>query len=111
LNPIHKDVMTAILGAAGGLGGFVLVFLGVVLSSFGSYSPEAQASVRPRFRLMALSSLTTFGLSIAAMVLSLVWLVLGGNRALYVVALALFGLSLIALVSLAVTVVLREFGD
>lgn len=88
-----------------------MVFLGLVLSSYGSYSTEGQASVRKRFRSLAVSSLVTFVLSIAAMVLALGWLVVGGNPVVYVCALAVFALSLVALVGLAALVVNREFRD
>src|SRR2546423_2960856 len=40
-----KDVVLALLGASAGLGGFVLVFLGVIIASYQSYAGNVPGPV------------------------------------------------------------------
>ncbi len=93
-----KDVVLAALGAAAALGGFVLVFLGIVIASFQSYAGNAPPSVVRPFRIAGVALFATFGLSIATVTLCLLWLVLGGASGLYAPALAFFFLQLVAVV-------------
>jgi hypothetical protein len=92
-----KDVVIAILGASAGLGGFVLVFLGLIIASYQSYAGDApEAVVRP-FRTAGGILLAAFGLSLTAVVAALVWMVAGGPSATYWLIVAVF-LGLLLLV-------------
>src|SRR5205814_715630 len=57
-----KDVVIAILGASAALAGFVLVFLGIVIAAYQSYSGGVPAPVVHPFRTAGTSLLGTFAL-------------------------------------------------
>jgi hypothetical protein len=85
-----KDVVIAILGASAGLGGFLLVFLGLIIASYQSYAGDApEAVVRP-FRTAGGILLAAFGLSLVAVVAALAWMVAGGPAATYWLIVAVF---------------------
>ena len=89
--------MIAVLGASAGLGGFVLVFLGLIIASYQSYAGDVpEAVVRP-FRMAGVVLLAAFGLSVIAVVLATGWMVAGGPSSTYGAVLASF-LILLALV-------------
>ena len=92
-----KDVVGAILGAAAALGGFVLVFLGLIIASYQSYGGDVpEAVVRP-FRSVGVILLGAFGVSLVVVVAALIWMVAGGPT-------ANFGLVVAAFVALLVLV-------
>jgi hypothetical protein len=91
-----KDVVIAILGSAAALGGFVLVFLGIVIASYQSYPGEVPAPVVRPYRIAGTALLAAFALGLVTVALSLVWLINGGPTALYGWTIALFALLLVA---------------
>lgn len=92
-----KDVVIAILGASAALGGFVLVFLGIVITSYQGYAGAVADQVLRPYRTSGAALLGTFAMCLITVGVSLLWLINGGSTALYDVAIVLFGLQLIAL--------------
>lgn len=91
-----KDVVIAILGASAALGGFVLVFLGIVITSKESYGGAAGDEVISPYRLSGTVLLGAFGLSLITVALSLLWLINGGSVGLYDTTIAIFAIQLVA---------------
>jgi len=90
-----KDVVIAILGASAALGGFVLVFLGIIIASYQSYSGGVPDQVVQPYRTTGSALLGTFGLSLVTAALCLLWLINGGSSGLYGWAIGLFALQLV----------------
>jgi hypothetical protein len=90
-----KDVVVAILGASAALGGFVLVFLGIVITSRESYSGATGDEVIRPYRLSGTVLLGAFGLCLITVALSLIWLINGGSTGLYDTTIALFAIQLV----------------
>ena len=63
----RKEVVITILGAATGLAGLVLVFLGILVSAFESYDREGKAAARPKFEPTAWVSVAAFALGLVAL--------------------------------------------
>jgi len=78
-----KDVVIAALGASAALAGFVLVFLGVVITGLSSFPPETVRLVRMRYLRVAGVSVVAFLLSLVTVALAVVWLAYGQSRAVY----------------------------
>jgi hypothetical protein len=94
----HEDVITTVLAAAGGLAGLVLVFLGIVVTTYQSYPGSAVAEIRSGFRVDAILTLIPFTLGIGCVCLSTVWLLLSrNNEGLYIIAVILFFIQLASL--------------
>ena len=91
-----KDVVIAILGASAALAGFVLVFLGIVIADYQSYSGSVPAPVVRPFRTAGTALLGSFALSLITVALSLIWLINGGPGGLYGWPIALFAVELVA---------------
>jgi hypothetical protein len=91
-----KDVVIAILGASAALAGFVLVFLGIIIAAFQSYSGSVPAPVVQPFRIAGTALLGTFALSLITVALSLLWLINGGSAGLYGWVIGLFAVELVA---------------
>jgi hypothetical protein len=98
----RSDVVVAITGAAGALAGFVLVFLGILVSSYQSLVGRISKEKVDAFKSAARASLGVFLLGLTSVALSTAWLVADGGFAGYVTALVLFFAELGALVFLAV---------
>jgi uncharacterized membrane protein len=90
-----KDVVLALLGSSAALAGFVLVFLGVIIASYQSYSGAMPAQVVRPFRTTGGVLLGAFGFSLITVTVCLVWLALGGPNGLYGWAVGLFVLQLV----------------
>ncbi|HXN79026.1 MAG TPA: hypothetical protein VN965_09675 [Candidatus Dormibacteraeota bacterium] len=99
---VEKDVVLAILGASAALAGFVLVFLGIVIASYQSYSGAVPEQVVEPFRILGGVLLGTFGLCLLAVFVSLMWLVGGGPDEAYGVTVGLFVAELVAVFAAAV---------
>jgi uncharacterized membrane protein len=97
-----KDVVIAVLGSAAALAGFVLVFLGLIIASYQSYSGGVPEKVVRPYRIAGAALLGAFGLGLATVAVSLLWLMNGGPSALYDYAVALFALLLVAVLAAAV---------
>jgi len=91
-----KDIVIAILGASAALGGFVLVFLGILITSKESYGGATGDDVIRPYRLSGTALLGAFGLCLITVALSLLWLINGGSLGLYDATIALFAIELVA---------------
>ncbi|HSS62189.1 MAG TPA: hypothetical protein VLK30_12125 [Candidatus Limnocylindrales bacterium] len=96
-----KDVVIACLGASAALGGFVLVFLGVIVASYQSYAGSVPGDVVRPYRVAGAVLLGTFGVSLVTVAASLIWLINGGGVGLYDLTIVLFALQLVAVFSAA----------
>ena len=90
-----KDVVIAILGASAALGGFVLVFLGIVITSYQSYSGATGDDVIRPFRTSGSMLLGAFAVSLVTVALSLIWLINGGSTGVYDATIVLFAVQLV----------------
>ena len=95
-----KDVVLAILGASTALAGFVLVFLGIVLTTFQAYTGAVPAEVKRPYRSTAVVLFTTFCVSLGTIAVCMAWALAGGD-AFYKVSIAMFLLQLLALLGSA----------
>jgi hypothetical protein len=94
----HEDVITTVLAAAGGLAGLVLVFLGIVVTTYQSYSGAVPDVIRNKFRKNSILTLTPFALGIACVCVATVWLLLSkNNEDLYLAAVISFFAQLASL--------------
>jgi len=91
-----RDVVIGALGVAAALSGFVLVFLGIIIAAYQSYSGNAPASVVRPFKIAGTMLFSTFGIGLAAVTLCLSWLALGGPTWLYGWTVAFLILQLVA---------------
>jgi hypothetical protein len=89
-----RDVVLAILGASAGLAGFVLVFLGIIITSYESYSGGTPEQVVRPYRSTGAVLLVSFAFSLSIVALCLIWLALGGPSAIYGWTVVLFLLQL-----------------
>jgi uncharacterized membrane protein len=96
-----KDVVLAILGASTAFAGFVLVFLGLVLTSYQSYSGAVPAEVTRPYRRTAVVLFTTFCLAVGTVAVSIGWVLSGGDGGIYRIAVGLFLIQLLALLGSA----------
>ncbi|HET8873680.1 MAG TPA: hypothetical protein VFM83_08340 [Gaiellaceae bacterium] len=100
----RKDIMLAVFAASSGVGGLVLVFLGILITTVGSYpGATSEAALRP-FRRGAWAAVGVFGASLVTVAISLLWLAVTDARWLYALSLTVFGLLLVALFGLAAAV-------
>jgi uncharacterized membrane protein len=103
----HRDVVLGILGAASGLAGLTLVFLGLLVTA---YQAETNPSdkYRARYRQLGGAILISFVVSMACVAVATVWLVeLRNIQALYVTVVASFFVSL-AILLIATGFVVRR---
>ncbi len=91
-----KDAVIAILGASAALAGFVLVFLGIIIASYQSYSGGVPDQVVQPYRTTGSALLATFGLSLITVAICLLWLINGGLPGLYGWTIGLFAVQLVA---------------
>jgi len=96
------DVVPAVFGAAAGMAGLLLVFLGASISAFQSYAGDAPAAATLRFRRAGGWILGAFLLGLVDVALSFAWL-LSPHRGLRDLAVVLFGVELAATASAALT--------
>jgi hypothetical protein len=103
--PLPKEVVVGILGAAAGVAGLVLVFVGVLLATIASYPGATSAAALRPYRSGAWAGLVVFVAAVATVALAIVWLAILDAHWLYVLILALFATVLVVLVALAASVV------
>lgn len=96
-----KEVVITILGASAGLGGFVLVFLGIVITSYQSYAGDAPAAVVKPYRASAALLFAAFWISLLTVAGCFIWLVQGGHSSLYSWIVGAFALQLVAVAASA----------
>jgi uncharacterized membrane protein len=99
---VEKDVVLAILGASAALAGFVLVFLGIIIASYQSYSGAVPEQVVKPYQTLGGVLLGTFGLCLLVVFVSLIWLVGGGPDGAYGLTAGLFVAELAAVLAAAV---------
>ncbi|TML19815.1 MAG: hypothetical protein E6G39_00945 [Actinobacteria bacterium] len=88
-------VVPAIFGAAAGLAGLLLVFLGVSIAAFQSYAGDVPAAATARYRRAGAWILGAFLVGLVDVAVSFSWLLTPG-RALRDVAVVLFAVELAA---------------
>lgn len=103
----HKDVIITVLGAAAALAGLVLVFLGIIVTTYQSFPGDTPASVLSGYRTAATLTLGPFVLGVTCVGLSTVWLLTRNNEYVYLAALAAFAAQLAALLVAAGVVTRR----
>jgi hypothetical protein len=89
------EVVPAIFGAAAGLAGLLLVFLGVSISAFQSFAGDTPAAATAGFRRAGSWILGAFLLGLADVAVAFSWL-LSPHRPLRDLAVVLFALELAA---------------
>jgi hypothetical protein len=99
----ERDVVTAVFGASSGLAGLLLVFLGIVVSAFRSYSAAVPAAATAPYRRAGRVIVAGFLLGLACTAVALAWL-LSPSHGLYETAVVLFCAQLGALAVAAVGV-------
>ena len=96
------DVVPAIFGAAAGLAGLLLVFLGVSISAFQSFAGDAPPAATAGYRRAGSWILSAFLVGLVDVAVAFVWL-LSPHRVLRDLAVVLFALELAATAWAAVT--------
>ena len=104
MSPAQKDVVTTVLGASAGVGGLVLVFLGILITTVGTFAGDTTDAVLKPYRLGAWASVAVFALSLLAVAVSLIWLAVDQTHWIYLLALVLFSCLLAAVLTLAAAV-------
>jgi len=104
VSPAQKDVVTTVLGASAGVGGLVLVFLGILITTVGTFAGDTPDAVLKPYRLGAWASVAVFALSLLAVAVSLIWLAVDQTHWIYLLALVLFSCLLAAVLTLAAAV-------
>ena len=104
----HADVVIAVLGVSAGLSGFVLVFLGFIVSTYQSFSGSTPAGVLSKYRTIGVLLLVAFGIGMICLTLAVAWLVeRNDSPGLYVATLVVFAVQLVALVTATVVTARR----
>jgi len=85
-----REVVVAVVGASAAIAGFVLVFLGILVTSYQSLIGRVSDATLGRFKRTAVASLIVFGLGLASLTVGMSWLVADGGHYFYVVVLVLF---------------------
>jgi hypothetical protein len=88
-----RELVTAVFGAAAGLSGLLLVFLGIVVSAFQSYSASTPAAAVAPYLRSARAILVAFLLGLTTVAVALAWL-LSPGRGLRDAAVVLFCVQL-----------------
>ena len=102
--PTPNDVVIAVFGASAGAGGLVLVFLGVLVTTLGTYPGATSDEVLRPYRNGAWAAVGVFVGSLATAAASVAWLAICDAHWLYVTTLSMFVALLVALGGLAVGV-------
>ena len=101
------DVVLATLGAAAALIGFVLVFLGLLVTSYQQLKPTLSVAGLEKFKTASWVSIGVSVVGLVGVAVSTSWLIVGGGGGvLYAAALAVF-FALLAGVLLALAVTWR----
>jgi hypothetical protein len=98
----RKDVVLAEVGASAALVGFVLVFLGVLVTSYQAGLGNLSTKTLARFKRAAWIALVVFLLGLVTIAVSVLWLATDGDSGLYGTSIALFFGELVGLITVAV---------
>jgi hypothetical protein len=104
---MRKDVVIAEIGAAAAFVGFVLVFLGVVITSYQTLLGQIADTRLAPFKRAGWISIFAMVLGLVSVVVSTSWLIVGGGRTFYIATLVVFFAELVALVVAAASTVNR----
>ena len=107
---VEKDVVLAMLGASAALAGFVLVFLGIIIASYQSYSGGVPEQVVGPYRTVGGILLGTFAWCLIAVLVCLAWLVGGGPDASYGATVGLFVVEVFAVFAAALAATRMVLG-
>jgi hypothetical protein len=107
VDPSRKDVVVAIMGASAALGGFVLVFLGQLVSAYQSYPADTPKSVKDRRRGAIWPVLAIFFLSVATIAAAFIWLAVPGGTCFYRGIVVTFAVELAAIAYVAAHTAVR----
>jgi hypothetical protein len=100
---IERDAVVAVVGASAALCGLVLVFLGVLVTSYqGLLGRDLSDRILNRFKRAAWLALAVFVLALVVLALGVAWLDAGGGHTFYVVVLTAFFVELGALLAVAI---------
>lgn len=102
MDPSRKDVVIAEAGASAALVGLVLVFLGVLVTSYQGLLGQISREKLSPIKGGAWLALGVFIVGLSSLTLNIVWLATEGGRALYLATLVLFFTLLAGLVMVAV---------
>jgi hypothetical protein len=102
-----KDTVVVIVGASAALAGLVLVFLGILVTSFQTLLGNVRETTLDRFKTATWMSLAVFALALASMVLGVTWLVADGGHRFYLVIVVAFLVQVGALAIMAAYVTAR----
>ena len=94
-------MVVSILGASAALAGFVLVFLGIIIASYQSYSGGVPEQVVEPYRATGGILLAAFALCLVAVLVCLGWLVGGGPGEVYGTTVGLFVAEVVAVFAAA----------
>src|SRR6185436_3360451 len=94
----HKDAVIAMLGAGAALAGLILVFLGLVISSYQAYPSVVSQKVKDRVRCAAWQLWAAFALGMIGVALTSLWLVIPGGDSLYWACVVVFAADLLVIV-------------
>ena len=101
LGASHKDVVIAELGATAAIVGLVLVFLGVLVTSYQGLLGQLSEQKLSPVRKAAWLAWRSFGLGFISLTLNIVWLVADAGRCFYIATLVLFFTLLAGLITVA----------
>lgn len=103
----HTDVVIAEVGATAAFAGLVLVFLGILVSTYQTLLGQTTQTTLDRFRRASRLSLGVFVVALVGVAASSCWLIVGGGDTFYGITLGLFFLELVALAAVAVYATVR----
>ena len=101
----HEDVVLAVLGAASGLGAFILVFLALWVSALQAFPTGTEAAVLRIYKLVAAETVFAFVIGVVSVGACMYWLTNGQGNVSYAISLWTF-VTLLVLLLLAVACVL-----
>ena len=97
----RKDVVITAIGAGAALAGFVLVFVGILISSYQTLLGRASEDTLTRFKRTAWLAFALFALGLVSVALGTAWLLDSSTWLYYAILLAFFaelgGLLVVAL--------------
>jgi hypothetical protein len=100
---IERETVTALVGASAALCGLVLVFLGVLMTSYQNLvGDQVSDSILARFRKAAWLALVVFALALTSVGLGVAWLDADGGHTFYMIVVGVFFTELLALLAVAV---------
>jgi hypothetical protein len=92
----HKDIVLALLGASATIVGLILVFMGLVVSAYGSLAGDTPKPVKDRLRRTVGWTLVPFGIGLAQIIAATIWLLRPSCEA-YSLAVMLFLATIVTL--------------